>query len=132
MGGGCVPGRPRSSWSAGSSPTSPDVADTATPDAGAFTPVPIRRNPVPGRFRGRPAGGGIARKLDMRARSSDQEPAPGAPGVAGRLRWVSLAAAGWALAYALYRAYYAVGGAAGMFGVPVSESQWRFVNGAGA
>jgi hypothetical protein len=41
-------------------------------------------------------------------------------------------AAAWALFYALYRAYYAFGGRLGMFGVPVSEDQWRFVNAVGA
>jgi hypothetical protein len=41
-------------------------------------------------------------------------------------------AAVWALLYALYRAYYALGGDAGMFGVPVSESQWRQINAVGA
>jgi hypothetical protein len=65
-------------------------------------------------------------------RSADPDPAHGAPSAAGRLRGASLAAAAWALAYALYRAYYAAGGAFGMFGVPASEAQWRFVNGAGA
>jgi len=48
------------------------------------------------------------------------------------LRWVSRAAAAWALAYALYRAYYAAGGTVGMFGVPASEAQWRLINGVGA
>lgn len=43
----------------------------------------------------------------------------------------SLAAA-WALLYALYRGYYALGGTIGMFGTPVSESQWRSINGVGA
>ncbi len=43
--------------------------------------------------------------------------------------WV---AAAWAFAYALYRAYYAAGGTFGMFGVPVSQSQWRLINGVGA
>jgi hypothetical protein len=41
-------------------------------------------------------------------------------------------AAVWALLYALYRGYYALGGDAGMFGVPVSESQWRQINAVGA
>ena len=43
--------------------------------------------------------------------------------------WV---AAAWAFAYALYRAYYAADGTFGMFGVPVSQSQWRLINGVGA
>jgi hypothetical protein len=41
-------------------------------------------------------------------------------------------AAVWALCYALYRGYYAVGGTFGMFGTPVSESQWRLINAIGA
>jgi hypothetical protein len=41
-------------------------------------------------------------------------------------------AAGWALFYALYRAYYALGGTVGMFGVPVSASEWRRINAIGA
>lgn len=41
-------------------------------------------------------------------------------------------AAVWALLYALYRGYYALGGDAGMFGIPVSESQWRQINAVGA
>lgn len=44
----------------------------------------------------------------------------------------SLLAAAWALLYALYRGYYALGGTFGMFGVPVSESQWRLINAIGA
>ncbi len=42
------------------------------------------------------------------------------------------AAGGWALLYAAYRGYYALGGTIGMFGTPVSESQWRQINGVGA
>ena len=38
----------------------------------------------------------------------------------------------WALFYAAYRAYYALGGDIGRFGTPVSESQWRHINGVGA
>jgi hypothetical protein len=41
-------------------------------------------------------------------------------------------AAAWALLYALYRGYYALGGTVGMFGVPASESQWRLINAVGA
>jgi hypothetical protein len=41
-------------------------------------------------------------------------------------------AAAWALFYALYRAYYALGGTVGMFGVPVSDDQWRYINAVGA
>lgn len=46
-----------------------------------------------------------------------------------RASWI---AAGWAFAYALYRAYYAVGGTFGMFGTPVSDYDWRVVNAKGA
>jgi hypothetical protein len=48
------------------------------------------------------------------------------------LRRAAYAACGWALLYSGYRAYYALGGTVGMFGVPVSEQQWRAVNAAGA
>jgi hypothetical protein len=48
------------------------------------------------------------------------------------LRRASWIAAGWALFYALYRAYYAAGGRIGMFGTPVSEHDWRMVNAKGA
>ena len=46
-----------------------------------------------------------------------------------RLRYL---AGAWALFYAIYRGYYALGGMVGMFGVPVSMSQWRLINGVGA
>jgi hypothetical protein len=45
---------------------------------------------------------------------------------------VSLVTGGWALWYAMYRAYYGLGGTVGMFGVPRSEAQWRAINLAGA
>jgi hypothetical protein len=48
------------------------------------------------------------------------------------LRRCAYAACGWALFYAAYRAYYAFGGTVGMFGVPVSEQQWRQINAIGA
>lgn len=48
---------------------------------------------------------------------------------AARLRYL---AGAWALLYAIYRGYYALGGTAGMFGVPVSQSQWRLINGVAA
>jgi hypothetical protein len=41
---------------------------------------------------------------------------------------LSLAAAVCALGYALYRAYYGVGGTLGMIGVPRSDEQWRAIN----
>ncbi|HET8777118.1 MAG TPA: hypothetical protein VFN76_05620 [Candidatus Limnocylindria bacterium] len=46
-----------------------------------------------------------------------------------QLLWL---AAAWALWYAAYRAYYALGGTFGMFGTPVSFADWRLVNGLGA
>jgi hypothetical protein len=45
---------------------------------------------------------------------------------------VSLITGAWGLWYAGYRAYYGLGGTAGMFGTPVSETQWRGINLAGA
>ena len=53
----------------------------------------------------------------------------------GPSRWATLAAyaaCGWALLYAAYRGYYAMGGTFGMFGTPVSMSQWRLINALGA
>jgi len=44
-------------------------------------------------------------------------------------RRAALALCAWGLLYAAYRAYYALGGTAGMFGVPRSPSQFRTVNG---
>lgn len=52
---------------------------------------------------------------------------------AGRLRVrLGYAAGAWALLYAAYRGYYALGGTIGMFGTPVSESDWRRINAIGA
>src|SRR5262249_33436198 len=51
---------------------------------------------------------------------------------AASLKQMSRFAAVWALFYALYRGYYALGGTLGMFGTPVSESQWRQINAIGA
>jgi hypothetical protein len=48
------------------------------------------------------------------------------------LKGASWTAAAWASCYALYRFYYAAGGSVGMFGTPVSEHDWRMVNGKGA
>jgi hypothetical protein len=42
--------------------------------------------------------------------------------------WLAYLAGGWALLYALYRGYYALGGTAGMFGTPIVWSQWRLIN----
>jgi hypothetical protein len=46
--------------------------------------------------------------------------------------WLIYLASGWALLYALYRGFYALGGTFGMFGTPVSQSQWRLINGVAA
>ncbi len=46
--------------------------------------------------------------------------------------WLAWLACGWALLYAAYRGYYALGGRFGIFGTPVSWEQWRFVNGVAA
>lgn len=46
--------------------------------------------------------------------------------------WLCYLAGGWALLYAAYRGYYALGGTAGMFGTPVSQSQWQLINGVAA
>jgi hypothetical protein len=46
-----------------------------------------------------------------------------------RLLW---AAGAWALFYGVYRAYYALGGTAGMFGTPVSMNDWYAINGVAA
>lgn len=54
------------------------------------------------------------------------------PGVTTALIRASRLAAAWAFIYALYRGYYALGGSVGMFGTPVSESQWRLINAVGA
>jgi hypothetical protein len=48
------------------------------------------------------------------------------------MRTVSYLAAAWAFAYAMYRAYYALGGTVGMHGVPVSEADFRAINAVGA
>src|ERR687898_1420374 len=47
-------------------------------------------------------------------------------------KWLAYGACGWALLYAAYRGYYALGGTVGMFGTPVSMSQWRLINAEGA
>ena len=53
-------------------------------------------------------------------------------GLPSRTKWTAYAACGWALLYAAYRGYYALGGTFGMFGVPVSLDQWRLINAVGA
>ena len=45
---------------------------------------------------------------------------------------VSVAASGWALLYALYRAYYGFGGTVGMIGRPASPAEFRTINFIGA
>jgi hypothetical protein len=49
-----------------------------------------------------------------------------------RLLTMSLITAVWCLWYAIYRAYYGLGGTVGMFAMPKSKSQWRAINLAGA
>jgi hypothetical protein len=49
-----------------------------------------------------------------------------------RARVIAWWLAGWSLAYALYRAYYAAGGRFGMIGDPVSQAQFQQVNAVGA
>lgn len=63
-------------------------------------------------------------KVSERATKSD--------GPARWTKWPAYAACGWALPYAAYRGYYALGGTVGMFGTPVSMSQWRLINAEGA
>jgi hypothetical protein len=53
-------------------------------------------------------------------------------GLSSRTKWTAYAACGWALLYAAYRGYYALGGTFGMFGTPVSMGQWRLINAVGA
>jgi hypothetical protein len=65
--------------------------------------------------------GTIAKRLSTRIRSADRI----------RVR-LGYAAGAWALLYAAYRGYYALGGDIGRFGTPVSESQWRQINGVAA
>jgi hypothetical protein len=68
----------------------------------------------------------------MHVLSAERIPAQSTPATATMLPWASRATAAWALGYALYRAYYAVGGTWGMFGIPAPEVHWRFINGVGA
>jgi hypothetical protein len=65
--------------------------------------------------------GTITKRLSSRVRTGDRL----------RVR-LGYATGAWALLYAAYRAYYALGGDIGRFGTPVSESQWRQINGVGA
>jgi hypothetical protein len=68
----------------------------------------------------------------MQVLSPQRESAQVASVTSRTLVRASRAAAVWAFLYAAHRAYYAAGGTFGMFGVPVSEAQWRFVNAVGA
>jgi hypothetical protein len=54
------------------------------------------------------------------------------PAPSSRLTALSRLATFWALWYALYRGYYALGGTFGMQGTPVSFPLWRQVNAVGA
>jgi hypothetical protein len=45
-----------------------------------------------------------------------------------RLLRLSVAAAGWALLYAAYRAYYGFGGRLAIIGIPSDEGAWRAIN----
>jgi hypothetical protein len=49
-------------------------------------------------------------------------------GASPALRRLSWTAAVWALLYAGYRAYYALGGSFGMFGIPADVTTWRLIN----
>jgi hypothetical protein len=55
-----------------------------------------------------------------------------APAAVSMPPWLPWAACGWALIYAAYRGYYALGGTVGMFGTPVSTDLWRSINAIGA
>lgn len=68
----------------------------------------------------------------VRARTRAATAVQPGPRVAGPRRAVVVALAGWGLAYACYRAYYAAGGEVGMFGRPASVAQFRAVNAVGA
>jgi hypothetical protein len=46
--------------------------------------------------------------------------------------WSVVAASVWALLYAVYRIYYALGGTVGLIGRPVSESRLQAINAVGA
>lgn len=66
--------------------------------------------------------------------ASPQPPAPPAEVAAGHrlprpVTVLSFVVCGLSLFYGSYRGYYALGGTAGMFGVPESRAQWMFLNG---
>ena len=64
--------------------------------------------------------------------ASEKAMKPKSGGPSRWAKWLAYAACGWALLYAAYRGYYALGGTIGMFGTPVSMSQWRLINAVGA
>jgi hypothetical protein len=72
------------------------------------------------------------RHREMQIHSPERDAAQITAPFAITLAWASRAAAACAFGYALYRAYYAMGGTFGMFGIFVSGAQWRLVNGVGA
>lgn len=82
----------------------------------------------------RMAGGPLTRELDAQdARDAGQREdapvaRPRAPAPHTAAAWLRWLAGGWALLYAAYRGYYALGGTIGMFGTPVSLSEWRLIN----
>jgi hypothetical protein len=80
-------------------------------------------------------GGGTARpdeETDVPSIRADTPISAQQSGNAALAIGASYLAAAWALFYALYRGYYALGGTFAMFGIPVSESQWRLINAIGA
>jgi len=73
----------------------------------------------------------LRKELDM-TEVSDRATKTKGGGLSRWAKWPAYAACGWALLYAAYRLYYALGGTVGMFGTPVSMSQWRLINAVGA
>ena len=67
----------------------------------------------------------------MVPRTSEAPRIPTPPRVAAWHR-VAVALAAWSFTYAGYRAYYAAGGRLGLFGEPVSHTQFRAINAVGA
>lgn len=70
--------------------------------------------------------------LTSRSRTSTRTERPTSPAAVPLSPWLPWLACGWALIYAAYRGYYALGGTIGMFGTPVSDDLWRSVNAVGA
>jgi len=67
-----------------------------------------------------------------RPRPSTRTDRATSPASIRRSSWLPWLACGWAIIYAAYRLYYALGGTVGMFGTPVSTELWRSVNALGA